>query len=559
MSIENPNEKIEVEETAVQPTAETPAEQELDTLDPYASFETPEIRTKEDIEGNNKQKKRVVLFSIMGAIALLAVAVVLLVFVFPPAPTSDQDLQVEDTSVQLLNKAPADGSSEIVISSVVIKQQDSKLEIVKKKDSLTVKGYEDFTMHGLNLGDLRDMLTTIVAADDIGEVEDLKEYGLDKPTLTFTVTYTDKSSYTYEIGDMTPDQEGCYFREKGNKHVYIMSMENVAILMQTEMDYISTAVFTEPSIETSKEGTSEVVLRKMTLSGTLRNNPLSFRLVTSDDSDAYVYYSYIITEPYLKGANSAYDTELEGFTSLSSASVETVNPTAAQIKEYGLDNPYSVLEFTLAKRTTISSEEDDGNTVSDTTYEDLETHTLYVSKANSDYYYVMIDKRPVVYMVAVTDLKVAEMQYDDFADTLLFLEDITQIEHFKVTTEDGTTDFILTHNPSIDDTALNMTVKVGKKTYDTMDFRYLVNNFMGIERYEALKQSTDGLPLKMEFSIYRLKEKTPTLTVKFYEMSANKYAAVLSHGEQYVVKATDVNFVIEQCENYLNGKTVLRN
>ena len=561
MSLENPNEKIELEETAVSETADDLEKEALaEPVDPYASFENPEVRTKEDVEGTQKKKKRIVICAIIGAIVLLAVAIVLLVFVFPSEAPIEEPVKEIDTSVELLDKTPADSKeTDSVISSVTMESTDGKVEFLNKDGKLLLKGYENVTMHAVNLGDLETLLTKLVAIDDIGKVEKLADYGFDKPQVTVKVTYTDKTSYTWEIGDMAPDQTGCYFREADSKHVYILDINDVAILLQDNMDYISTSVFTEPAIKESAEGTSEVVLRKMTLSGAVRNNEkLSFRLVTSDDSDAYIYYSYVITEPYLKGANSAYDTQLEAFTNLGASAVVKVNPTAADKKKYGFDEPYSVLEFTLAKRTTLSAEGADGNTVSTTTHEDLESHTLYLTKADSDYYYAMIDDKPIIYLVAVSDIGFAAMQYDDFADTLLFLEDITQIGVFEVTTEKGTTKFELTHNSSITDTEKNMTVKVGDKTYDTMDFRYLVNNFMAINRYEALKTDVTGLPLKMEFSIYHLKETAPALTVKFYEISPSKYAAILSHGEEYVVKAEDVNFVIAQCENYLNGKTVLR-
>lgn len=564
MSLELPKDELNEQEAVAEESAAAPAadaaaqtEEASEPADPFSAFANPEVRTKENLEGDKRKKKRILLFSLIGVFALLAALIVLLIFVFPKEEDPNDTTETVDTSVVLFDKTTSDADT--AITSAVFKNENGTVEIVNKDGVLYAKGYEGLPVHATNMGDLETLLTKMTAVDDIGEIDAPAEFGLDTPQTVATITYHDGSKKILEIGDMSPDQAGCYMREQGSNHVYILGIDDVAILLQSSLDYVSTAVFTEPTVESSDEGETDVVLREMTLGGSVRkDNGFTFRLVTSDDSDAYIYYTYIITEPFLKGSNSAYDTELGAFTSLSAEAVAAVHPSAEDLKTYGLDDPYSTLTFTLAKRTTISSETEDGNTVSATTHEDIKQHTLRLSKADSDYYYAMIDDVPIIYLVSADSIAFAAMQYDDFADTLLFLEDITQISTFKVTLPEKETVFQLTHNPSISDTEKNMTVTANGNTYDTMDFRYLVNDFMDIKRYSSLTQDVEGLPLKMEIAITRLEETEPVLTVKFYEVSSNLYAAVLSHGERYQVKASDVNFVIEQYENYLKGETVLR-
>ena len=117
--------------------------------------------------------------------------------------------------------------------------------------------------------------------------------------------------------------------------------------------------------------------------------------------------------------------------------------------------------------------------------------------------------------------------------------------------------FDLTHDDNSMDTSKNLTVKAGDKTYDTMDFRYLIQNFMNITRYGSLTKDVNALEQKMEIAITRREETKPVLTVKFYEISGSQYAVVLSNGEKYQVKASDVKNAITQYENYLAGKKVL--
>ncbi len=544
-------------------TDELPAdEEEQETLDdqvaddPLFSFLNPTFRTVEDIEGSKQKKKRTLTISLIAAFAVLAIAIVLLLFIFPKKENEDPTPET-DTTVTLFDKT--DETVACVISSATFETETQKVEVINKEGKLFAKGYEDLAVHTVNMDALEDLLTKLVATDDIGEVSSLKEYGLDTPQLTVSVTYHDNSNKVFEVGDMAPDQSGCYMREKNSMHLYILDIDSVSILMQDALKYISTTVFSKPEIPSDEQAQSDVVLRKMALGGTLRkDNPFAFRLVTSEDSNTYIYYNYIITEPAIKGSNAKYDTDLKSFTSLEASSIVKAYPTDADLKEYGLDEPWSTLTFTLAKRTTTSENDKDGNTVSKTTHEDLIDHTIRISEAPNENYYVMIDNVPIIYLVNSEQIAFADMGYDDFADKLLFLEDITTISKFKITIDGKVTEFQLTHYPNIDDNEKNMTVIADGKTLDTMDFRYLMNNFMNIKRYTSLSQEVSGVPTKMEFSIYRTSETTPALTGKFYETTGNLCAAILSNGEKYQVKTSDVEFVIEQCNNYLNGKTVLR-
>lgn len=550
MSIELPeNEKTVNEQT------ETPAAEAETPVDPFAAFENPEFRTKEDVEGSKKRKKTIILSSLIGAFAVLATLIVLLVFVFPKEEEETPTTTV-DTTVTLFDKS----TSEVAcpVKTATIQLTSSTIEFVNVDDKLFVKGYENFDMHATNMGDLVEALTVCTLSKDLGETEDLEQYGFDAPQAVVTVTYYDGTTKAFEIGDMTPDQSGCYFREKGGKRIYIQPLTTVAVFLQQPLDYVSTTMLAEPKAEAAAQGETEVVLRKMSLSGEVRkNNPFAFRLVTSEDSDTYIYYSYIITEPFTKGANSSYDTALGAFTQIEAYSVVNVAPTAADLKSYGLDTPYSVATFTLSSRTTVSMETTDGNTISNTTYKDLEEHTVTLGNKTDTYYYARIDDNPVVYLVAADNLPFAEMQYDDLADTLLFLEDIAEMGTFRVTRPEGESVFDLTHDDSNMDTSKNLTVKVGDKTYDTMDFRYLIQNFMNITRYGSLTKDINTLEQKMEIAITRREQTTSVLTVKFYEISSSQYAVVLSNGEKYQVKASDVKNAITQYENYLAGEKVL--
>ncbi len=560
MSLENLENNTPVEENTT--PIETEKEQETEIIereDPFAAFEKPEFRTQDDVELTKKKKKRILIISLISAFVVLVTAVVLLVFVFPDM-TEEPSLELPDTTVVLYDKTNT--AIDTSIKSATIKNTDNTVEIVNIEDQLFVKGMESVQMHSINLGDLEDAMTTCTLMDDLGEVEDLSQYGFDKPKSVVTITFYDDTVKSFEIGDMTPDQNGAYFREKDSKHLYIMETEVVAIFLQKPLDYVSTTVLAEPKIPsgtaTSTDATTEVVLRRMSLSGSIRKDKeFSFRLVTSEDSEAYIYYTYIITEPLTKGANSAYNTALNGMTSINAEAVVSLNPTAEELKTYGFDNPLSVSTFTLASRTTTNTVDKDGNTVANTVYKDLESHTVTIGKATQDYYYTVIDDNPIIYLVQADELPFATLQYDDMVDTLLFLEDITNMQSVNIGRGDKTTTFKLEHDDNSMDTSKNLKVTIDGKEYDSMDFRYLLQVFMEVKRYKDLTTDVSGLPVKAQFSITRRGETQPVVSAKFYQVSSSTYAVVFEHGERYLVRSSQLENALQQYDNYLAGKEVM--
>ncbi len=524
--------------------------------DPFAAFAEPQARSREDITLSPKKKKKILLFSLIGAFVLLATLIVLLVFVFPADDQPQTPLTDPTTpTITVLDKTSE--TEEVVISSAKLTHSDNiTVEFVKVDGELFVKGYEDLPAHETNTTDLVAVLSAFTATRELGELENDAEYGFDKPTVTGTVSYLDNSTFSFEIGAKVPDGTGYYFREKGTKKTYIFPLANAETMLLKPLEYISTTVFTGPTADNSS--TSEVVLRDMALSGQVRaGNEFSFRLVTSKDNEKYLYYTYIMTKPYTKGVDSGYTSDLAAFTSLEALSVAAVRPTAAQLSEFGLKNPYSVADFTLAVRSNTTVEGGSGETDTVTTYSKLTTHQVRLGNKVGSSYYVMIDHQPIVYLVAEDALPFATLKFNDLAASTLFLENITELQKVEVGVSGKITTFTLTHNPEDTSTKTNMTVTANGKTYDTMDFRYLMNVFMDIDWHSSLSKDVGNAPERFSLSLTKTGETKPVFSAKFYQLSGSLYAAVINNGEKYQVRASDVENAITQFNNYMNGKTVL--
>ena len=66
-----------------------------------------------------------------------------------------------------------------------------------------------------------------VSTSNIGNVENLSEYGLDKPAATVSVTYEDGEVYDYYIGNAVNGKNNKYYMcAKDSSNVYVIMIES---------------------------------------------------------------------------------------------------------------------------------------------------------------------------------------------------------------------------------------------------------------------------------------------------------------------------------------------
>ena len=66
-----------------------------------------------------------------------------------------------------------------------------------------------------------------VISQEVGEVDDLEEFGLAEPSATITMRFNDGSSVVCLIGDSAPsDEETRYLSLEGSSYVYIVGSDH---------------------------------------------------------------------------------------------------------------------------------------------------------------------------------------------------------------------------------------------------------------------------------------------------------------------------------------------
>jgi hypothetical protein len=100
-----------------------------------------------------------------------------------------------------------------------------------------------------------------------------------------------------------------------------------------------------------------------------------------------------------------------------------------------------------------------------------------------------------------------------------------------------------------------MVVKVGGKTLSTPDFRSLYQVFMSIYRYGEAEKTPSG-DADIVFALTPVKSNDVKVIAKFYKKDASLYTCVMSDGDVFTVKASSIDQLYAQIENYLAGREV---
>ncbi len=503
-----------------------------------------------------------------GLIAAVAVAVSLalilaLLIIFVPSniggdvssdPTSDSSADNAPTFV-LFDKSNVNIKT-AVVQSVAFNNQTGSYTIVydADDDQYLIKGCEDLSL-SQNVDNLIEMCVSLTADDKISSTGSLKDFGLDKPAASVTVTYYDGSKTTINIGNLVATKDGYYLNISGSNDVYMVVSDTANLFLAADWWYVSTTLLTAPSIrEGDEEGTA--IIKDLTLSGKNHDVTIKIRRPMPEDGDEFSYYKYVTTSPYLRGINDSVGDAFYAYRSLYAERAAILHPTAAQRKELGFDDPYSVIEMTMAVE--LQGDVDTTkNEVSSKSYYNNVKHTITVGCTDANgYYVVMVDDINAIFLVPTDSLELlAERQVTNTITSLLFLKNIEDMGQITLRDNDKTYKFELTHYPEKEEGNDKLKIRMDGKSYDTANFRNLYILMMDLERYGKIDSCPTG---KADMTLeLRLTDGRIYLGIDFYRQSGSLYKARTSDGEIFSITASSVNTLIMQTENYLAGKTVV--
>ena len=502
---------------------------------------------------------------LLSGVAVAVLAVLLVVLMLIPAPDTGDASQTTTTAnpkVTVWDKSTGDkDGNSISVTAVTVKNGDAGFTLNADQDGqLLLTDYPTLPHDNGTIVTLTNQLRVIEAIRLIDKAPtEPQKYGFDKeePALSVSATYSDGSTFAFEIGDENPDKSGRYLRVIETGAIYLYAAKSAETFYTEGINYLSKSPVASPSLKEEEDAAEDtVVVREAELSGSLRPVPIYYEVSSEAIVEGGVEASstgYFIKKPYFRGMKM--DSPLidsSAYTSLFATSVAAVYPTSAQLAEWGLDNPYSQCAFTLAARhANVTKNENDKNVTTYSYYNAVE-YTIRLGNVTEDglrYAAVYEEGKlfPIVYRVQADKIAWASVQYDEVADSLLFYTYIRNVKTVSTTAEGVTTTFSLTHT---DDEDNNLIVKKGADTVAAEGFRELYQSMMALQRSSATTDKPSGE------AVFALKITTntaavPNTDVKLYPYSGSKYLAAHASGETYLIDAKAVEPFLKQYKEYV--------
>lgn len=155
-----------------------------------------------------------------------------------------------------------------------------------------------------------------------------KEYGLDNPAATVSVTYSDNSSVKMYIGNEAPDDKGIYFKTDKSDTVYLVQENMVNMFLVDKLQ-----VFTK---DISGSFDTDEKIQTVKLTGTLYEKDVYVKPIDNNAN----FCNFVMETPYREICDNDFLEEFgESFYDLSGTTVSAVDVGESDLSKYGLDEP----------------------------------------------------------------------------------------------------------------------------------------------------------------------------------------------------------------------------
>lgn len=389
----------------------------------------------------------------------------------------------------------------------------------------TVQGLENVPIDSTAAGQVIQNGFSLVASKNLGAIDNLEEFGLKDPQATVEVSFKDGSNYNYKIGSAcATDSTSYYMCGENSNNVYVVSVDGG--ILDSESYFISKNVLAITN------GSDDNDFTKISLSG--KNFPQPITVAKTGTVNT-------ITAPISAEADPVKIQAIQtALATVTAASVEKVQPTAADLKTYGLDQPAAIVEFTVNKG----------------------SYKLMAGAKKDSNYYVMLDKVNVVYLISADSIS-SWVSTNAFTlqNKLLLLPTVTDVKAITVT--QGGSPSALTVARTKDESkstedkpayTYKVTSSGGKELDYETNYKNFYKNLIGLELLEAANGKPVGAPVyTVEYQYF---DKTAKDTIQFYKGAERRYIAVVNGRVYGVMVSSDVDKMISSYQQLQNGQPV---
>ena len=484
-----------------------------------------------------KQTKYIIIVLVIAIILGGVLGVLLLTDPNKGTETEETDSSATESSEESSEEEekPALVGAELAdIESVTVSNENGEYTIIPEEDgdayTYSVEGVEGIDLKTATLQTEVSLFTETTVTKEIGEVEDLDEFGLDGKT-TIEAKMKDGSSIKLILGIAPGETVGRYILYDGK--VYICSV-NTSVYDAVE-SVVSPASWTID--ELTDDETNYSLLRSVNLSGSAFEREID--MVYNDD-----LADYDLNKPVkATGSITMADTLAEVLLEFSCTSTAKIYPTDEELEEMGLKEPYASITYSLNGY----------------------THSITVGNVNDSGRYCYVDNdSTVVYNVSESMISDwIDVNEVDFRDGYITLQSLYYVDELYVEAE-GREPVTVTRTRSLkesDDETLTEETATGSdydyvsmidgEEIDAADMRTFYRACIGVPILSMQEMKKDGDAV-ISIKFHHFDPDEEDTLVEFYKVKDNssRYVAYMNGEYSATVRSTSIEEFFESYDTF---------
>lgn len=391
-------------------------------------------------------------------IFIVSMALVILLLVLTQPKDKDDTEEVIDTTVALVSYERDN------IDNFRVKTADGEYTIKQTPTAFTVVELEGLAQNSTVLGAASNCITSVKGQKLVeANAADLDKYKLaeDNYVSRVDVTLKDGTAYTVYYGIETPDNEHLYVRMGDSKDVYTALASSSRYFTYVKEDYISVSILPELS-QANRAPTIDLF--------TVKRKDIDYDIVFEDDTKNYaadevsMASSQVMISPVYAYLDITHSNDIiYGLWGLSAVQAEVAFPTAEQMAEYGLSDPFcevilnaELQNYRLLIGNAAEYEKDENG--NDTT--------------TPSYYYGYFEGKDTIYLFAASDLPWASFMPIDVLSTMMTSNYIYSLDYIDIEINDEEQHkYYFDIEASIDDATIEGTLD--NNAFNAEDFKIL--------------------------------------------------------------------------------------
>ena len=355
-------------------------------------------------------------FKIAGLILILVALVAAVVFLKTPPQTEGEEkerdgdvtAQMEDNDANGIHGKLLQSDSVIQITEVSVENDDDSYCIARGEDGYTIREFPEGRLDEDVLTDVLNLLLQVQVSEELGEQEQLEQFGLGTGGTRVHVTDENGADWAFTVGDML----------RGNENMcYVLLKEQVYVAegFPRRLCEGRKAFYKLNLIDVKADKETENVLEYLTIGGTHFEEEICITQSPQSGSgylmEAPAYGEVMFAETDMAAQRISIPDSLSGVTA---EAVIYENADTDERKECGLEEPYAVAEYGIHG----------------------ERHTIRVSDVCEGRRYMMVDEDPAIYTVEEIRVNAwADASADHLRTAYLWLVDVTGLDRLVIETE----------------------------------------------------------------------------------------------------------------------------